>query len=232
MPPRQRSPTGGQANFYINNCGDLRSLQPFRATGAPSPSDRTTFFAELKSAVEKGPSKAGGQQSKSVASGEGCAASYEARRFGVRAAMRALRAHKPRLFGNKLGAKCYFGSEPDSAVNYLRNRRGCRQPPLGSAASSNLLPHFARLVLIFDALESRLIFEADLSAQGGTRTRFKAKKTLSRMRPYSQRLELPELVVPPRFTTFPSVPSRTAPEEDMERTCGRRTAAGRRGRQR
>ena len=23
MPPRQRSPTGGQANFYINNCGDL-----------------------------------------------------------------------------------------------------------------------------------------------------------------------------------------------------------------
>ena len=39
MPPRQRSPTGGQANFYVNNCGDLRSLQPFRATGAPSPSD-------------------------------------------------------------------------------------------------------------------------------------------------------------------------------------------------
>src|SRR6202162_140146 len=26
MPPRQRSPTGGQANFYINNCGDPRSL--------------------------------------------------------------------------------------------------------------------------------------------------------------------------------------------------------------
>jgi hypothetical protein len=22
MPPRQRSPTGGQANFYINNCGE------------------------------------------------------------------------------------------------------------------------------------------------------------------------------------------------------------------
>src|SRR5580704_5284392 len=32
MPRRQRSPTGGQANFYINNCGDLRSLQPIRAT--------------------------------------------------------------------------------------------------------------------------------------------------------------------------------------------------------
>jgi hypothetical protein len=38
MPRRRRSPTGGQANFYINNCGDLRSLQPFRATGVPSPS--------------------------------------------------------------------------------------------------------------------------------------------------------------------------------------------------
>src|SRR5271170_3660100 len=25
-PRRRRSPTGGQANFYINNCGDLRSL--------------------------------------------------------------------------------------------------------------------------------------------------------------------------------------------------------------
>src|ERR1700686_3307355 len=32
VPRRQHSPTGGQANFYINNCGDLRSLQPFRAT--------------------------------------------------------------------------------------------------------------------------------------------------------------------------------------------------------
>jgi hypothetical protein len=30
MPRRQRSPTGGLANFYINNCGDLRWLQPFR----------------------------------------------------------------------------------------------------------------------------------------------------------------------------------------------------------
>jgi hypothetical protein len=28
MPRRQRSPTGGQANFYIDNCGDLRPLQP------------------------------------------------------------------------------------------------------------------------------------------------------------------------------------------------------------
>jgi hypothetical protein len=24
MPRRQRSPTGGQANFYINNCGEFR----------------------------------------------------------------------------------------------------------------------------------------------------------------------------------------------------------------
>jgi hypothetical protein len=30
MPQRQRSPTGGQASSYINICGDLRSLQPFR----------------------------------------------------------------------------------------------------------------------------------------------------------------------------------------------------------
>src|SRR5271154_4184161 len=29
MPPRQRSPTGGQANFYINNCGDLRTGRRF-----------------------------------------------------------------------------------------------------------------------------------------------------------------------------------------------------------
>ena len=55
-------------------------------------------------------------------------------------------------------------------------------------------------------------------ALGGTRTRFKAKKTLSRMRPYSQRLELTELVVPPCSTPFPLVPSKTALEEDMERT--------------
>src|SRR5580704_4643651 len=27
MPPRQRSPTGGQATFYINHCGDLRSRE-------------------------------------------------------------------------------------------------------------------------------------------------------------------------------------------------------------
>ena len=30
-PQRQRSPTGGQANFCINNCGDHRALQPLRA---------------------------------------------------------------------------------------------------------------------------------------------------------------------------------------------------------
>jgi len=37
-------PTGGQANFYINNSGDLRSLEPFRVTGASSPSARTAFL--------------------------------------------------------------------------------------------------------------------------------------------------------------------------------------------
>jgi hypothetical protein len=59
MPPRQRSPTDGQANFYINNCGDLQLLQPFRATGAASPFGQDRVCAELKSAVEKGLSKAG-----------------------------------------------------------------------------------------------------------------------------------------------------------------------------
>src|SRR5580704_3637201 len=39
MPPRQRLPTGGQANFSINNSADLWPLQPFRATRAPSASD-------------------------------------------------------------------------------------------------------------------------------------------------------------------------------------------------
>jgi len=59
MPPRQRSPTDGQANFYINNCGDcgdLRSSQPFRRTGAFG---QDGVLAGLKSAVEKGRSKAG-----------------------------------------------------------------------------------------------------------------------------------------------------------------------------
>src|SRR5260370_32730751 len=59
MPPRQRSPTGGQANFYINDCGDFRSLQRLRATRSPSPSVRTGIFAELKSAVGNELSKAG-----------------------------------------------------------------------------------------------------------------------------------------------------------------------------
>jgi dienelactone hydrolase len=44
MPPRQRSPTGGQANFYINNCGDFRSLQRLWATRSPSPSVRNGHF--------------------------------------------------------------------------------------------------------------------------------------------------------------------------------------------
>src|ERR1700675_3906849 len=48
MPPRQRLPTGGRVNFYINDCGYLRSLQPFRATLAPSPSGRTAFFCRAE----------------------------------------------------------------------------------------------------------------------------------------------------------------------------------------
>jgi hypothetical protein len=36
MPRRRRLPTAGQANFYINNYGNLRSLQQLRSTGVPS----------------------------------------------------------------------------------------------------------------------------------------------------------------------------------------------------
>src|ERR1700734_1743032 len=59
MPPRQRSPTGGQANFCISSCGDLQSLQPFRATGAPFAIGQGCVSAERKSPAEKGLSKAG-----------------------------------------------------------------------------------------------------------------------------------------------------------------------------
>jgi uncharacterized protein (DUF302 family) len=87
MPPRQRSPTGGQANFYINNCGEeirddkkiemerfsLTTSKPFdevvagvnTAIGHPDMAEfgRSTHearsFAELKSAVEKGLGKTG-----------------------------------------------------------------------------------------------------------------------------------------------------------------------------
>src|SRR5271168_801787 len=58
MPQRQRSPTVGLANFYINNCGDLRSLQLFRAIEAIA-FGQDGVFVELKSAVEKGLSKGG-----------------------------------------------------------------------------------------------------------------------------------------------------------------------------
>src|SRR5277367_5859821 len=57
-PRRLTLPTVGRANFYISNCGDLRPFQPFRTTGAASPSASTTLFAALKSAVEKRLSKA------------------------------------------------------------------------------------------------------------------------------------------------------------------------------
>src|ERR1700687_1457578 len=58
-PRRLTLPTVGRANSYISNCGDLRSFQTLRTTGAPSPSASTALFAALKSAVEKGLSKAG-----------------------------------------------------------------------------------------------------------------------------------------------------------------------------
>jgi len=56
MPRRQHSPTGGQANFYINNCGDLRSLQPIRAMPeenehANSPSQHATVEHHLTEAL-------------------------------------------------------------------------------------------------------------------------------------------------------------------------------------
>jgi hypothetical protein len=36
MPQGARSPMGGQANFYINNCGDLPWFRSLRTTGTPS----------------------------------------------------------------------------------------------------------------------------------------------------------------------------------------------------
>ena len=87
MRRRQRSPTGGQANFYINNCGEeirddkkiemerfsLTTSKPFDevvagVNTAIGHSDMAEFgrsthearsFAELKSAVEKGLGKTG-----------------------------------------------------------------------------------------------------------------------------------------------------------------------------
>src|SRR5260370_387548 len=59
MPPRQRSPTDGRANFYINNYGDLRSFQPLRATRIAFAFRQDGIFAELKSTVENDLSKAG-----------------------------------------------------------------------------------------------------------------------------------------------------------------------------
>jgi uncharacterized protein (DUF302 family) len=59
MPRRQRSPTGGQANFYINSCGDLRSLPVVSGDWSAFAFGQDGVFAELKSAAEKGLSKAG-----------------------------------------------------------------------------------------------------------------------------------------------------------------------------
>src|SRR5580700_7548508 len=52
-PPRLTLPTVGRANFYINNCSDLRSLQPFRTTGAPSPQPGRRFRRAEKSRRER-----------------------------------------------------------------------------------------------------------------------------------------------------------------------------------
>src|SRR5690348_9216041 len=52
-------PTGGQANFYINNCGDFRWLQRLRATRIAFAFRQDGIFAELKSAVGNELSKAG-----------------------------------------------------------------------------------------------------------------------------------------------------------------------------
>src|SRR5580704_11940962 len=40
----QHSPTSGHTPFSIANCDDCRMLQPFRATGAPSPSGRLALL--------------------------------------------------------------------------------------------------------------------------------------------------------------------------------------------
>jgi uncharacterized protein (DUF302 family) len=56
---RLTSPTVGRANFYVSDCGDVRSFLTFRTAGPPSPSAGTAFFTALKGAVENGLSKAG-----------------------------------------------------------------------------------------------------------------------------------------------------------------------------
>jgi hypothetical protein len=58
MPRRQRSPTGGLANFYINNCGDFGRSSRFGDWSAFA-FGQDGVFAGLRSAVEKGLSKAG-----------------------------------------------------------------------------------------------------------------------------------------------------------------------------
>src|SRR6266478_7591031 len=59
MPPRQRSPTDGRANFYISSCGDLRSFQPLRASRIAFAFRQDGIFAELKSTVGNELSNAG-----------------------------------------------------------------------------------------------------------------------------------------------------------------------------
>src|ERR1700730_15802137 len=57
--PRLTLQTGGQANFYINNCGDFRSIQRLRADSIAFAFRQDGIFAELKSAVGNELSKAG-----------------------------------------------------------------------------------------------------------------------------------------------------------------------------
>ena len=59
MPRRQHSPTGGQPNFYISNCGDLRSFQPFSDDWNAFVFGQARRFCRAESAVENGLSKAG-----------------------------------------------------------------------------------------------------------------------------------------------------------------------------
>jgi hypothetical protein len=58
MPRRQRSATGGQANFYINNCGDFGRSSRFGDWSAIA-FGQDGVFGRLKSPVEKRLSKAG-----------------------------------------------------------------------------------------------------------------------------------------------------------------------------
>jgi len=96
MPPRQRSPTGGQANFYISNCDDLRAFQPFRTTGARLRLQRRRRFHSVW--------KAQSRKTRAKQEGRYCAARIKAPTLNVSSATprrrrwrKALRSTKPLL---------------------------------------------------------------------------------------------------------------------------------------